>query len=358
MPRLIQDTLKPLIEFKKFKGIDNLCTDDLRLDPGFVRVANNIDIDSEMMARRRKGVLDKVVNGSAHSLWSDEDKLCFGVIANDLVQINTDWSTSLILATVGPTKMNFLKIGERVFFSNRIVTGYILDKVAYAFPEDVRPQRQRMVGGELIEYLNARFYAAQDDTIYRSVAGNPMEMDLENNFIVVGGPVTMLMGVGSDHLHIHGLYVSAGGKCIYLSNLEPDLVEAHYKLILDVPALPGSAVAIERMALGKDVIGRCCVWSTVIGIFMGLPGGKVRDLTSDHYAVMDIEEGASLIKWHNGYRQYIFMGQEAAETAWGDIKGILPGPLVDLTSGILEPVFYARAADGLTGSDSHSQTIS
>lgn len=91
-----------------------------------------------------------------------------------------------------------------------------------------------------------------------------------------------------------------------------------YELKLDVPAIKGSAVAIERMDLGSDpihkgLVGRCIIFSTNIGIFMGLPGGYVKDCTSDFYAVYDIEEGASLVKWHNGYRQYIFLGQAPAE---------------------------------------------
>jgi hypothetical protein len=137
---------------------------------------------------------------------------------------------------------------------------------------------------------------------------NPFEMDIERDHIDLGGDYTMLVGVngpaGED-----GLYVSGGGKCMYITDLEPSLENATYKTLLDVPALRGSAVAIERMDLGKGLVGRCCIWSTSIGIFMGLPGGYVKDLTSEHYAVLDIEEGFSFVKYHMGYRQYVFVGQ-------------------------------------------------
>lgn len=329
MPRLIQNTLQPLYEIKKIKGVDNLCTDDLRLDPGFVRIANNVDIDSEMMARRRKGVLRVLLNGNAHSGWSDEDKLCFVVLNNNLVQINTDWTTTTLLVAVGPTKMNFVKVGDRVFFSNRLVVGYIQNSVAHGFPSTVRTDRQIMVGGELIEYHDACLYAAQDQFIFRSIAGDPFEMDLEKNSINVGGPTTMMIGVNGPGGET-GLYVSSGGKCIYLSNLMPDLYEAKWKYLLDVPALLGSAVPIERMDMGRGLVGRCVIWSTIIGIFMGFPGGYVKDLTSEHYAVMDIEEGASLVKWHAGYRQYIFMGQAPAEVAGATIQVISPSINVSL----------------------------
>jgi hypothetical protein len=312
MPRLIQNTLQPLYEMKKIKGMDNLATDDLRLDPGFVRVAENVDIDSELMARRRRGILRKLVSGVGHSGWSDEAKLCLLVLDNNLTQLNTsDWTTTIILAAVGPSKMNFFKIGERVFFSNLLMNGYIQDGVVHGFPIDTRAERERMVGGDLIEYHPPRLYVAQDQFIVRSVAGNPFEMDIERDHLDLGGNYTMLIGVngpaGED-----GLYVSGGGKCMYVDNLEPNLENAKYKTLLDVPALRGSAVAIERMDLGKGLVGRCCVWSTSIGIFMGLPGGYVKDLTSEHYGVLDIEEGFSYVKYHMGYRQYVFVGQAAA----------------------------------------------
>jgi hypothetical protein len=323
MPRLIQNTLQSLYEMRKLKGIDNLCTDDLRLDPGFVRVAENVDIDSEMMARRRKGILRQIVSGNGHSGWSDEDKLCFLVLDNNLVQLNLDWTTSVILPNVGPSKMNFTKVGDRVFFSNLSKNGYIQNGVVHAFPKNVRTGRQRMVGGELIEFAGTRFYVAQDGFLLRSIADNPFEMDIERDHIYIGGPITMLIYVNGPG-RTPGLYVSGGGKCAFLSDLEPKLEEATYKPLLDVPALPGSAVAIERMDMGNGLVGRCCIWSTVIGIFMGFAGGYVKDCTSEHYAVLDIEEGFSFIKYHMGYRQYVFMGQAPAEIAGNSGSAILP----------------------------------
>ncbi len=336
MPRLIQNTLQPLYEMKKIKGIDNLTTDDLRLDTGFVRVAENIDIDNEMMARRRKGILRQIVNGNGHSGWSDEDRLCFLVLNDDLVRLNTDWTTTILLSKVGPSRMNFTKLGERIFFSNLLVNGYIENGVAHAFPAEVRTGRQRMVGGELIEFIGTRLYSAQDGFIFRSVAGNPFEMDLERDHIYIGGPVTMMIGVNGPG-RADGLYVSGGGKCAFLSNLEPSLEGATHKPLLDVPALPGSAVAIEKLdmgngLMGRGLVGRGCIWSTVIGIFMGFAGGYVKDLTSEHYGVLDIERGVASIKYHMGYRQYVFMGQAQAGLGEASIQITEPVPTIQLHS--------------------------
>lgn len=325
MPRLIQNTLTPLIEIKYIKGIDNVTTDDLRLAPGYVRVANNVDIDTEMMVRRRKGILQTLLSGRAHSGWSDEDRLCFVVLDDDLIQINPDWTTTTILPNVGSTKISFVKVGDRVFFSNRTVVGYIKDSVAHGFPTNVRPLREVMVGGELLEYFDSRLYAAQDGMILRSVAGNPFEMDLKRDFIMLGGPITMMLGVNGPG-GPSGMYVSGGGKCAFLSSLDPSLGDATYKKLLDVPAIPGSAAKLSKIDIGRttpQVAGESVVFSTKIGIYMGFPGGYVKDLTSKHYAVKDIQEGSSIVRWENGYRQYIFMGQAPAEIAGKEGSGRL-----------------------------------
>jgi hypothetical protein len=312
MPRLIQNTLQPLYELKKQRGVDNLCTDDLRLEEGFVRVADNVDIDSEQMARRRKGILTQLQSGACHSGWSDEDSLCFLVLNGDLIQLKTDWTTKTLVQSVGISHMEFVPLGSRVFFSNRTVTGYIENGVAYGFPDTARQDRQKMIGGKLLDFCNARLYSCDDNFIYRSISGNPFEMDLKRDHIYLGGAYTMLKSVNRPGGEV-GLYVSGGGKCYYLDELEPSLEATRCRTILDVPALPGSAVAIERMDIGRigGLEGRCCIFSTVIGIFMGFAGGFVKDCTSEHYAVLDIEEGYSYIKWHLGYRQYVFMGQVA-----------------------------------------------
>jgi hypothetical protein len=343
MPRpLGQETLIPLYELKKIKGIDNLATDDLRVPPGFVRAADNIDIDSEDMAHRRKGVLQELFNGYWHSFWSDEGDLAFGVRNGDLVRLNKNWTLDILLTDVGYSKMNFVKVVDRVFFSNRDVVGYILisDGRAHAFPETTRPLRERMIGGELIEYYNGRLWSIQDDLLFHSIAGSPMEMNPENNFQQIGGPVNMFKAVED------GIYASAAEKVFFMygdGGEEPPVFK--YKPLLDVPALRGSPVIIERLDLGtkgvpsthRGLIGKAVIFSTNIGIFLGLKGGLVLDCTSNNYAVLDVEEGCSLVKWHNGYRQYIFLGQAPAEIGGGIFKIRLPMLTGSFTGTVTAP---------------------
>lgn len=312
MPQLI---LKPLIEYKNFRGIDNLTTDDMRLDPGYVRIANNVDIDDARMAHRRNGVLREILSGSWKSLWQKDD-LCFGVKNGILTKINSDWTETTILSNVGTSRMNFVPIDSRIFFSNLSVVGYILAGVSYEFPEPDRPQRQKMVGGEIIEYYEGRLYAVRGNFVPFSIAYSPMEMDEEKNYIALNGPINMF------HAVFDGIWVSEkDGVSFHQGHDFHDFV---YTKILDEPAIKGSAISIDGITQRDGSLGRCVVFSTEIGIYMGYPGGVLKDLTKGHYGVLGIEEGQASIVWANGYQQYIFMAQAPAEISGFEGSGILP----------------------------------
>lgn len=331
MPKLTQNTLTPLWELKKVMGIDNVTTDDLRVKSGFVRVCENVDIDDEFMAERRNGILQKVINGNAHSGWSD-GKVLLMVLDDDLVQIETDWTVNELVVDVGYSPMNYVQAGSMVFFSNLKYVGYIERGFAYGFPEDFRTNRAKMPGGHLIEWHSSRFYVAQDTFIYRSIPGSTFEIDLEKDFIYVGPDITMLKGVnglGGEN----GLYVSAGGRCAYLSNLEPSLETASYKTVLDYPALPGSAATIEQIDLkkGSGLEGKGVIWATTEGIFMGLPGGKVKDLTGDFYHVKGIVDGFSFIKQCGEYRQYVYLGHAEAGLGEATLEIVEPLSIISMS---------------------------
>ncbi len=331
MPRLIQDVLKPLVEYKNWKGVNNIAFDDMRIPSGFVRSANNVDIDGEGMLHMRVGVLQELLSGNFHSLWSDGEDLCFLVKDNNLIQITNIYksgslwvaSYSILLSSVGSTKMNFVSVGHKTFFTNLLVNGYIENGIAYGFSEVDKTIlrnsfKTRMPGGNLIEYFNSRLYVAQDEGMYFSDANNPGVMDERKNFYTLGGGVTMLSAVKD------GLYISADNKVIFagykgefqfsIEGGKLAIPDFDYKALLDVPVIKGSAIAIEKMKDPRTgVLGRCVVFSTTIGIFMGFPGGYLKDMTSDYYGVSDdIEDGSAMIRWNNGYKQYIFLGQYSA----------------------------------------------
>ncbi len=303
---ITQQTLTPLVEYKVFRGMDNLTLDSMRLVPGYVRIANNVDIDNEAMLHRRDGILESIFSGSWHSLWSKDD-LCFGIKGGVLTKINLDWTETTVLSGVSTSRMNYVPVDDRTFISNGPnLIGYIKDRIYSSFPEPDRELRQKMVGGELIEYYNTRLYTVRDKDAYFSIAGLPMEMDEEKNHISFEGTMTMFHAVDD------GIYVSQGNTISFLHG--PDLPNMKYRDLLDVPAIKGSPVVVKKIDAGGGQV-KCVIFSTKIGIFKGFPGGVLKNVTDNHYGVLDIEQGNAAIRTIGGLDQYIFMAQPPAESS-------------------------------------------
>ena len=303
-----QELLTPIFEYKTWKGIDNVTPDRMRLDAGYMRVADNVDIDNASMIHRRKGASRNMIDGDWHSGWSNGLQF-FGVFNGDLVEVNSDWTTTIVLAEVGESRMNFVQVGRRIFFSNSSIIGVIEDGEVYPFPDVDQTFKEKMVGGELIEYYNARLYASQVKEIFYSDAANPMIMDMRKNFILTGGPITMLKAVED------GIYVSAQGKTFFMHGDDPSTFK--YKPICDLPAIVGSPIVFEKevvtYAKRGTLAGKTVIFSTTDGIFMGYKGGAVEDLTSKHYGVLDVDSGCAFIRWDKLYQQYIFVGERFPE---------------------------------------------
>ncbi len=321
-----QERLTPIAEFKEWKGIDNVTPDDVRLASGFVRVADNVDVDNSAMMHRRNGVLRQLLSGSWHSGWTNGLNL-FAVVDGDLVEVNTDWTTTEVLADVGSSKMNFVQVGDRIFFSNSSFTGVIDKGIIYPFPEVSQTFKEKMVGGDLLEYFDARLYAAQDEKIYYSDAANPMVMDSRKNFIMVGGPIPMMHAVED------GIYTSAGGKTFFMHGADP--FEFRYKPILDLPAIKGSPIVFEKEVITYKkrgmLAGKSVIFSTTDGVYIGYKGGEVEDITSKHYGVSGVTTGCSFVRWNTQHQQYIFLGEYPAGIGGASFEVRIPGISVSLS---------------------------
>lgn len=315
MPELPIEQLIPLAEFKVFLGVDNVTHDDLRLAPGYLRMANNVDIDSQGMPSRRDGILRQILSGQWHSLWSDEGSLGFGVKDGNLVSILPDWSVSTILSSVGPSRMAYVKIDDRVFFSNASQKGYIRAGVAHGFPETDRPLRKVMVGGDLLEYHGGRLLAAQGPVIYCSIPYTPTEMDSRKCKFQPMGRVGMIKSTGD------GLYVGTDQRILWYPG---DPFDSREDEVIQAGVKPYSGVTISDLKVQGVELGKCVLFHTTVGAFLGIPGGKVIDLTSEHYAIQDVEDGAALIRSDKGYRQYVYMAQAPAYIAGTAGAGVLP----------------------------------
>lgn len=317
----------PWMDFRNFLGVNNL-VDPLRIPVSrggtYLSVGENIDIDDEKMAHRRKG-FKRIVPGDVHSLWSN-GTICLFCEGSYLKRLYEDDSTEILLSILKPgERMNFVESDGTIYFSNRSIVGYIEEGQSHPFPNPGLRFKVRMVGGHLIEIYNTRLYTAQGSKVFFSDATHPMRMDTRKNFLQFTGWITMLKAVKD------GLYIGAGEDVYFLLGDDPLLSGGFlYDRVTNVKAIEGSAIIIEGETVGPDLLGRIVVWSTEIGIYKGFPGGQVKEVTKGSYGVLDAEKATAIYKWDRGFAQYLCLYEKVEGTGGGELNLTMPLPNIEM----------------------------
>ena len=288
-------------KIEKFLGIDN--TSDptrvgLKRGGGiFLTEADNVDIDDEGMAHRRGGYAQLFLSGAVHSWWSDGKTGLF-VQGTDFKKLNADYTATILITDVDPTdRMTYVKVNDIIYFSNSSIVGYVKDGSSYPFPDPNQTFKQRMFGGNLLEYYNSRLYAAFGDTIYFSDATVLTRMDKRKNAIPFPGRITMMKAV------LNGIFVSAGDKISFMEGGDP--FQFTFAPVLDIPAIEGTAITVEGEEIGRGLKGKAVFWLTELGVYRGLPGGVVTQMQGGLFSIEDIDAGMAVLKDDHGYQQYL-----------------------------------------------------
>lgn len=282
-----------LYDLQGIKGVCN-ATDAAKIPPGFLFQAGNVDIDDEFMAHRRKGY-SSVLSADVHSLWA-QGTLALFVQDGVLKRLWKDYTLSTLLLNVGPNRMEYVEGADKVFFSNNEIVGYFKNDAVHAFPEVDQDFKKKMVGGHLIEWFNSRLYSAQDNLIFFSDAGVPMVMDKRRNFISETGRITMMKSVTD------GMYVSTGNETFFYPGLDP--LEFGRIKVAGSAAIEGSALRIDSEDINPGSIGSVVAWTSEEGVFIGSPGGAVKNITWQHYGFDAAPLGAALYR-ADGFGQYL-----------------------------------------------------
>ena len=106
-------------------GVDNRAH-ATRLEPGFVREADNVEIDAQGIGRTRDGYALWVDLPGAHSLWTDE-LLTFALVADAgaLYRVDDDATCTELVGELNGTPLSYAAIAGRVRWSNGVQTGQV-----------------------------------------------------------------------------------------------------------------------------------------------------------------------------------------------------------------------------------------
>lgn len=315
-------------KIRKIRGTDNV-SDPVNLQPRggtiYLREILNIDIDDEGKPHRRKGShSNAIVSGRIHSLWSNVRIILF-VQDGVLMKLKRDLSGAVQLVTgVDPNDpMAYVGVGDNiVFFSNSSIVGHVIGELAYPFPNPQQQFKQRMIGGQLLEFYNGRLYVANKRNLFYSDATILTRMDTRKNVIAFPGRITMLKAVGN------GLYVSSEnetkGETVFLAGAAPgDFIN---RSVLDEAALEGSAVSLEGDELGRGGMGKTVYFATPSGLYKGYPDGLISQRQDGVFSIEDeAKKVTATIREVDGYQQYIMVYQLKPEI--GGIAGEYVAPV-------------------------------
>jgi len=270
--------------FRAAKGL-NVKYDPVRLlynpDDGvqWLAVAYNIDLDGTGRVSRRKGYTDTVITDPVHSLWS-AGGICLFVKGGKLCSLGNDFGY-IELASVGTERrVGYTLVGQDVFWSNGVEKGVIRAGVSsdWLVPESVYgPESTRRYisppAGSILGSYRGRIYVINGKVAWHTEPYGPNLVDPVRGFLPFGAEIEMFQPVE------HGIYVGTS-ECVWFLRGESPL-EFTWEVAYDNRAVFGSGCRIQLDRVFKELQGTGIMWVSPDGICLGLPDGRVMNLTRD-----------------------------------------------------------------------------
>ncbi len=260
--------------------------------------AVNVTIDNTGRISRRQGYV-QIVSGEFHSLWSDSGE-CFAIketsTYGSLMQVGTDLQATGLRASLTKDKrMAFLNWNNDTLYSNGFENGIVINGVSFDWPsgEYEGPETSRQFSeapkGTHLAKFKGRVIIAEDNALWFSEPYAPGMYDKSRMFWQFADRVRMVAPVES------GVFVSDEKYIYFLQGSSPlDFIQ---KKVADYPAHEWSLAhdKLELEDFGYDEVGLGSLWSSQEGICVGLPSGKLQNVTKDKLEYpLRYNKGASL----------------------------------------------------------------
>lgn len=294
----------------------------------------NIDIDDSFRVSRRKGYT-KLSSAPTHSLFSDGGE-CLVISGANLCRVNNDFSlTSLTTLTAPDNIMSYALIGDKTYFCNgtengqcqvgggvspwvyeNIYDGRTFEEIkAEALPSitsltatagsddfssvadyahllykntDVvnKYNAESAPIGKHVEYYNGRIYVSKDNFVFYSEAFTYHWFNQYTHFLPFESEVKMLKAVKD------GLYIGTGHKIYFLRGNGPENFQLEPVSDASVIEYTDTKTWAENFNLERAA-GLSATWLANDGIYLGLPGGNVINLTKDKLKYPNSLQGCS-----------------------------------------------------------------
>lgn len=310
--------------FAQFEGLKNTVTRE-RLKPTELEIAKNIDLDDAGQVRRRRGYR-KVADGSWHSLYADTSGLVLGVKNGSLGIVYPDFSFDPVLPSVGNEYLDYIGVGDDIYFSSLTASGKFNVPTGQVFPwgqtggdsqwispvvhptPTLGPVRGRMLGkppmATNLTYYNGRIYMGCGKTLWATDLWLYNYVDKTRTFVQFEEDITMLDAV-SD-----GIYVGTTSNVYFLSGSSLDKLQRI--VLMNYGVLPRSSVSVPAELIKPQInqdpqspIKNAIMFMTHSGLVAGFDGGVIYNLTQADVLFPAAQAAATMFRRQDGINQFV-----------------------------------------------------
>jgi hypothetical protein len=294
------------------KGIDNL-HDKINIgdfDDQSARIVNvlsdaqNVDLDTAGMARRRAGRTPKLLTTSPHSLWSNplDDSLAYFVQDSVLKKLSATYTASTVATLSNNQRVSFAAVNAEIVLSNGTDIGW-LDQTQYIPFNPVLGQFEKaMPAGQYVAFFRGCLFVASGSVLYVSKPYNAEIRDERFSEFPMDGYIRMLAPVED------GLWIATEKHVSFMQGKGQDEFDFIHKSDF-VPPDGCFGYGFSRGIPTSEMI----VWWAADGFITGKAGGAYVNLSQEQVRLPFAEKGYCFRKEDNGFYQYVAVLQNTEQ---------------------------------------------
>lgn len=261
--------------------------------------AYNIILDPTGRLSRRKGFeLKKADAWGYHSLFSC-GSYALGVTYDALEVIEKDWSTTKIRTVTDGARMDYVRVGDKIYYGNGFEVGYVRDRLSYGWVDKpyIGPDTTKTYSspptGTILEVYGGRMFIAKENILFFSEPLAFDRFDLARGYILYESRIQLVKAVSN------GLYVGNESKIFFEGGGSPR--EFQHILAADYPAVSGAvAVAyLPGVEFGLETTDEYAIIGTKQGLCIAGPSGQLINLTEDKITYPNVNRGLVLVRDNN-----------------------------------------------------------
>lgn len=264
-------------------------------------VAVNVMIDETGFTGRRPGYTG-LVSGACHSLFCCGYN-CLFIKDGVMYRLNPDYSSTEIAILDGNDTMAYVQVNQDIYYTNGKNKGIVpkdSDAINWDAQTYVGPDTNKSFDGPRfgshLAFFSGRIFVSEENVVWWSQPFAFGLFDRTRDFAQFESKVLMVRPVEN------GIFVSDEKRTYFINGKDPK--DFSLEIVAEYPAIEWSEAkeTIKSTDIGLEnlAIGECAVWMSKKGVCIGLPDGKMINVTRNKIVYPQMNGiGAGVIRGYN-----------------------------------------------------------